>query len=94
MAAGTTRRHKEQRLIDRFLLCILAWHGAWRSPVAHLNGVQGVVGSNPTAPTSSAVFFPPRIRWLPDCLPCLLFHEATHVVFQDIPWDFLCLVPG
>ena len=25
--------------------------GAWRSPVAHLHGVQGVVGSNPIAPT-------------------------------------------
>lgn len=25
--------------------------GAWRSPVAYLNGVQGVVGSNPIAPT-------------------------------------------
>jgi hypothetical protein len=25
--------------------------GAWRSPVAHLNGVQGVGGSNPPAPT-------------------------------------------
>ena len=31
---------------------ILAWGGAWRSPVAHLHGVQRVVGSNPTAPTS------------------------------------------
>ena len=25
--------------------------GAWRSPVAHLHGVQGVGGSNPLAPT-------------------------------------------
>ena len=25
--------------------------GAWRSPVAHLHGVQGAVGSNPIAPT-------------------------------------------
>jgi hypothetical protein len=25
--------------------------GAWRSLVAHLNGVQGVGGSNPLAPT-------------------------------------------
>ena len=25
--------------------------GAWRSLVAHLNGVQGVDGSNPFAPT-------------------------------------------
>ena len=29
-----------------------AWcpHGTWRSPVAHLNGVQGVAGSNPAVP--------------------------------------------
>jgi hypothetical protein len=26
--------------------------GAWRSLVAHLNGVQGVDGSNPFAPTN------------------------------------------
>ncbi len=25
-------------------------HGTWRSPVAHLNGVQGVAGSNPAVP--------------------------------------------
>ena len=25
--------------------------GAWRSPVAHLTGGQGAVGSNPIAPT-------------------------------------------
>ena len=24
--------------------------GTWRSPVAHLNGVQGVAGSNPAVP--------------------------------------------
>ena len=29
--------------------------GAWRSPVAHLHGVQGVAGSNPVAPT---IFYP------------------------------------
>ena len=28
-----------------------AWVGAWRSPVAHLTGGQGVAGSNPVAPT-------------------------------------------
>ena len=27
-------------------------HGTWRSPVAHLYGVQGVVGSNPAVPTA------------------------------------------
>ena len=26
--------------------------GMWRSPVAHLNGVQGVAGSNPVIPMS------------------------------------------
>src|SRR5690606_27983106 len=26
--------------------------GTWRSPVAHLNGVQGVAGSNPAVPTA------------------------------------------
>ena len=25
--------------------------GAWRSPVAHVQGVHGVAGSNPVAPT-------------------------------------------
>lgn len=31
---------------------ILGW---WRSPVAHLYGVQGVAGSNPVHPTSPAL---------------------------------------
>ena len=30
--------------------------GAWRSLVAHLHGVQGVVGSNPIAPTITVTF--------------------------------------
>ena len=30
---------------------ILSLLGTWRSPVAHLNGVQGVAGSNPAVPT-------------------------------------------
>ena len=30
---------------------MVACVGAWRSLVAHLNGVQGVGGSNPLAPT-------------------------------------------
>ncbi len=36
---------------------VLAWAmvGAWRSLVAHLNGVQEVAGSNPVAPTISFV---------------------------------------
>ncbi len=29
--------------------------GAWRSLVAHLNGVQGVGGSNPLAPTKNTI---------------------------------------
>ena len=33
----------EQRMID--------FIGTWRSPVAHLLGVQGVAGSNPAVPT-------------------------------------------
>ena len=28
-------------------------NGTWRSPVAHLNGVQGVAGSNPAVPTEA-----------------------------------------
>ena len=28
-------------------------NGTWRSPVAHLNGVQGVAGSNPAVPMGS-----------------------------------------
>ena len=30
---------------------LFGFFGAWRRPVAHLNGVQGVAGSNPVAPT-------------------------------------------
>ena len=30
---------------------ILITVGVWRSPEAHLHGVQGVVGSNPITPT-------------------------------------------
>src|ERR1051326_9263824 len=30
-------------------------YGWWRSPVAHLHGVQEVAGSNPVHPTTSAV---------------------------------------
>ena len=33
-----------------YKLC--SFFGAWRSPVAHLNGVQGAAGSNPVAPTA------------------------------------------
>ena len=29
----------------------VGFFGTWRSPVAHLHGVQGVVGSNPAVPT-------------------------------------------
>jgi hypothetical protein len=44
--------------------------GTWRSPVAHLNGVQGAAGSNPAVPikknprlTPGFFFFaPPRFR--------------------------------
>src|SRR6185437_2979733 len=32
--------------------------GTWRSPVAHLNGVQGVAGSNPAVPTRPRPFRP------------------------------------
>ncbi len=31
--------------------------GAWRSLEAHLNGVQGVAGSNPVAPTEKGIEF-------------------------------------
>ena len=31
--------------------CNFLRRGTWRSPVAHLNGVQGVAGSNPAVPT-------------------------------------------
>ena len=33
------------------MILTVACVGAWRSLVAHLNGVQGVGGSNPLAPT-------------------------------------------
>jgi hypothetical protein len=33
----------------------LGFFGWWRSPVAHLHGVQEVAGSNPVHPTASAV---------------------------------------
>ncbi len=32
----------------------LSSDGTWRSPVAHLNGVQGVAGSNPAVPIAEA----------------------------------------
>jgi hypothetical protein len=40
-------------LSDRRPSAIMQRHivGAWRSPEAHLHGVQGVGGSNPPAPT-------------------------------------------
>lgn len=38
---------------------LLSSHGVWRSPVAHLHGVQVVVGSNPITPTN---FKRPRNR--------------------------------
>src|SRR5262245_24352022 len=31
--------------------------GTWRSPVAHLNGVQGVAGSNPAVPIDGSTVF-------------------------------------
>ena len=38
--------------------------GTWRSPVAHLNGVQGVAGSNPAVPIRLARWLaePPGLR--------------------------------
>ena len=33
-----------------FKSVVLQFFGTWRSPVAHLNGVQGVAGSNPAVP--------------------------------------------
>ena len=38
----------QQSLLSAILILI---HGAWRSPVARLHGVQEVMGSNPVAPT-------------------------------------------
>ena len=35
--------------------------GVWRSPVAHLHGVQGAVGSNPITPTRSTKIVPPAL---------------------------------
>ena len=32
--------------------------GEWRSPVAHLHGVQGVAGSNPVSPTRPSLSRP------------------------------------
>jgi hypothetical protein len=43
------RSHAETTL--EFIDSVL-YVGAWRSLEAHLNGVQGVGGSNPLAPTS------------------------------------------
>src|SRR5438128_1625947 len=42
-------------------MVLLLWRrvGAWRSPVAHLNGVQGVASSNLVAPTT---FLPTSAR--------------------------------
>ncbi len=38
------------------MILTVACVGAWRSLVAHLNGVQGVGGSNPLAPTKKEAF--------------------------------------
>jgi hypothetical protein len=46
--------------------------GAWRSPVAHLNGVQEVAGSNPVAPTSS----PSDLPLSAPPMACARFAEA------------------
>jgi hypothetical protein len=43
--------HLVARTLKRDYNVLLPDLGAWRSPVAHLHGVQGVVGSNPIAPT-------------------------------------------
>ena len=42
--------HSVARILKRDYNAFLSF-GAWRSPVAHLHGVQGVGGSNPLAPT-------------------------------------------
>ncbi len=51
LAAGTAVLAERGR---RVTLCALTAEGlaggTWRSPVAHLNGVQGVAGSNPAVP--------------------------------------------
>ena len=43
--------------------------GAWRSLVAHLTGGQGVVGSNPAAPTIFSSAFPEKCRAVSDDKP-------------------------
>ena len=48
--------------------------GAWRSPGAHLHGVQGVAGSNPAAPTS---FYRDRL------MPSIKVRDAIRIVEAD-----------
>ena len=63
-----------------------AHDGTWRSPVAHLNGVQGVVGSNPTVPTSFHRFAYPLVTL------CLHLAEASDVPLQTLHRHLLPLV--
>ena len=66
---------------------VLIPHGAWRSLVARLHGVQEVPGSNPGAPTSpviptgsDAYFANGRMR---GCAEGLLFWGAPQSSFSD-----------
>ena len=72
--------------------------GTWRSPVAHLLGVQGVAGSNPAVPTSQlqvvetrpAVFVYSDKVWFPARKTCgaeIVHDSQTALVgkFQQIP---------
>ena len=53
-AVPPTVRHSPDGLNRRRRGVIFRIHGTWRSPVAHLNGVQGVAGSNPAVPTGGS----------------------------------------
>ena len=70
----STPSHLPQNLISCRFAILFGW---WRSPVAHLHGVQEVAGSNPVHPTKKVKrssrfnrdlpdFFQPQVDFLPE----------------------------
>ena len=74
--------------------------GAWRSPVAHLHGVQGVVGSNPIAPTELDLTGPLRetcevfLNMTPEFVPISSFNRKALLGFVLSILALLALCAG
>ena len=73
--------------------------GAWRSLVAHLNGVQGVGGSNPLAPTSlinlslapSRIIIPACRKISPRLIPVFIAQTALGLKYSAQVTKRLCV---